>query len=491
MNDSGLDKIEPLVASLAGDQLNLASLLPAGTVIADECFINVIGCWGSAKVTIANPPPSFGSFSLALDSKSNAVGADIAIRNLRLDIDIQGSGLVPNCGLRLTANQMSLNGDYTLEPAANPRDIDVNLSGPIGVGFAGFSHQFTYGLCDAPIIGDIIQAFLPDIQQFATDGIKGFVGDPDGAGPQDSPIAAAMETTLAGISITGAVGAGLGMTMDAPLFEVAEDPTGITFGSNASFTVSIGGGPGQCLPPPGTPNFTASYAPPEPFPTFGANTPVGHVPYGLGLGISSAAFNQLLRGQTECGLMRTSLTSIDLDGPGGADPAPITSSLLSLFIPEFGKLPPNTPLRIDIAPTLAPIVTGAAGPSGELSELKLAQVSVDIVQPGPETVWLSGAFDVRLGLAMDFKPDGSGLAMTISTPEAADMVMTIIYNPLGTNEPELEQTLPAVFRPLIPQLAGALSGFPIPQFFGLSLQGVEVSKNGSFMALFANLTPTP
>jgi hypothetical protein len=31
----------------------------------------------------------------------------------------------------------------------------------------------------------------------------------------------------------------------------------------------------------------------------------------------------------------------------------------------------------------------------------------------------------------------------------------------------------------------------VPQFFGLSLKGVEVSKNGSFLALFANLAPTP
>ena len=77
---------------------------------------------------------------------------------------------------------------------------------------------------------------------------------------------------------------------------------------------------------------------------------------------------------------------------------------------------------------------------------------------------------------MDFLPDGSGLAMTIAVPEAADTVMTVIYNPLGTNEAQLEQVLPSVFRPLIPELAGALSGFPIPQFFGLSLQGVEVSR---------------
>src|SRR6185369_12854983 len=127
---------------------------------------------------------------------------------------------------------------------------------------------------------------------------------------------------------------------------------------------SVGSGPGQCIPPPGAPNFTASYAKPETFPTFGATTPVAHTPYDLGIAISTAGFNQLLRGQTECGLMRSSLTTIDLDGEGGVPPLPITSTLLSLLVPELGQLPANTPLRIDIAPTLAPIVTGNAGPGG-------------------------------------------------------------------------------------------------------------------------------
>ncbi len=493
INDSGLDQVEPLVAMLAGDQLDIGAMIPVGTVMADECFLNVIGCWGSAVVKIANPAPSFGGFSLALDSKPNAVNANISVNNLRLDIDIDGSGLVPDCGLRVTASKMGLNGDYALEPqASNPRFVDVSLAGDFSAGFTGFAYHFTSGICTWPIIGDIINAIVgPMITDLATDGINGFLGDPDGPGPQDNPIAGAIEDTLAGISISGSVGSGVGMMFDAPLFQVAEDNSGMTFGAGASFTTTFGTGPGQCVPPPGTPNFVASYAPPEAFPSFGANTPVGNKAYGIGLGISSAAFNQLLRGQTECGLMQTSLTEIDLDGPGGVDPVQINSSLLSLMVPEFGKLPPNTPLRIDVAPTIAPVVTGAAGPAGELSELRISHMSIDIIEPGSNTVWLSGAFDVRLGLNMAFLPDGSGLAVSVAVPEAEDMIMTVIYNPLGTDEAQLEQTLPAVFRPLVPSLAGALSGFPVPQFFGLSLAGVEVSKNGGFLALFANLTATP
>src|SRR5262249_33465793 len=162
-----------------------------------------------------------------------------------------------------------------------------------------------------------------------------------------------------------------------------------------------------------------------------------------------------------------------------------------LLAPQFGQLPPNTPLRIDIAPTLAPIVTGNPGPNGELTELRIAHVAVDIVEPGPETVWLSGAFDARLGMDFDFLPNGPGIAITIAPPSAADVAMSVIYNPLGTDEAQLEAVLPGLIRTQIPDLAGALAGFPLPQFFGLSLGGVEVSRTGQFMGLYANLRPAP
>jgi cysteine-rich repeat protein len=487
MNDSGLDTVEPLVGGLAAGQFDIGSLISPGALVADECFIHFIGCLGSARVTIANPPPSVGDLSIALDSKTNAVYAAIDIANLRVDVNINGSGLVPNCGLRMRANVMHLNGDYAMEPkAGSPSNVDVNLVSPITAGFTNFSTTFTSGICTWPIIGDIIQAVLPDVSKLAGDGIKGFLADPDGAGPLDSPIADGIETALAGISISGPVGEGVSLTLDAPLFAVNEDSNGITLGADLKFTTSIGNGPGQCIPPVEAPDLVRSFSKFEPFPAFGTHTPSGK-PYGLGICISSAGFNQLLRGQTECGLMRSSLTSIDLDGDGPLPALTIDSSLLSALIPEFGQLPPGTPLRIDVYPTLAPLVTGNDGPQGAVTELKIGQMIMEIVDPSTETVWLTGGLDVRLGMDLAFLPDGSGLAITITTPQASDITIAVIENPLGANQVHVETVLPGLIQPLIPGLAGALSGFPLPQFFGLTLQGVEVERNGQFISLFANL----
>src|SRR5262249_32973189 len=104
VNDSGLDTLEPLVGGLAAGQLDLATILPSGTELLNECFISIIGCWGRARVKIANPAPSFNNLTVAFDPKTDAVFGDIGVDNLRIDVDIDGSGLVPDCGLRLTAD---------------------------------------------------------------------------------------------------------------------------------------------------------------------------------------------------------------------------------------------------------------------------------------------------------------------------------------------------------------------------------------------------
>jgi hypothetical protein len=351
------------------------------------------------------------------------------------------------------------------------------------VTFTNFRHEFVSGSCG------LVSSRLGDVEALARDAIGGFIDDPDGAGPQDSPLADAIEQALDGVSIAGAVGSGLGLQLDAPLFQVAEDATGVTLGAHASFTTSIGNQPGQCMPPPGAPNLTASYAPPSTFPTFGATTPSA-LPYDVAVAISTAGFNQLLRGQTECGLLRSTLTTIDLDGDGGVPPLPITAGLLALLAPEFGRLPAATPLEIEITPTLAPIVTGNPGPSGELTELRIAQVLIEFAEPGGP-VWLGAVLDARLGMNLDFLLDGSGLGVTLSEPAPADMSLVILDNPLGTNAAQLEAALPALIRPMIPELAGGLAGFPLPQFFGLVLDGGEVSQTGQFGSLYAKLVPAP
>ena len=49
------------------------------------------------------------------------------------------------------------------------------------------------------------------------------------------------------------------------------------------------------------------------------------------------------------------------------------------------------------------------------------------------------------------------------------------------------QNLPPLVGALLPSLAGSLASFPLPEFLGLGLSGVESSRTGQFMVLYANL----
>jgi len=487
LNDSGLDDIEPLVADLAGDGLNLADLVPVGTTLVNnQCFIDsFLGCLGRGTVKISTPAPSFSSFGLAMDSMTNFVAGDITVNNIAVNVYLSGSGLVPSCPIGITASQAFFNGDYALQPdAGDPTTIDVNQLGPLDVSFSNFNTSYG-GICDVPVIGDIIQAFMPNVQNLTIGAMEDFLDDPDGAGPQDSPTADAIEEALAGVQITGPIGEGLGVNLDAPLFAVNEDNAGITLGSNSRFTVSIGGGPGQCIPPVGAPNLTRSLSKPTTFPSFGANTPVGNIPYDLGICISPAGFNQLLRSQVECGLLVGSVTEFDL----GGGPVPLTAGLLTALIPQMSAFPAATPFRIDIRPTIAPVVTGDPGPGGALTELRISHVIADMVaNDGSETVALTAAFDTNVGMNMAFAGGGLGVSLT----SGGAVTVAVLYNPLNVNEANLEtNVLPPLVDLLLPQLAGSLAGFPLPDFFGLQLGGVEVTANGDFLSLFANLTPAP
>jgi len=96
LNDSGLDQIEPTIHSLVN--LDLASLLPVGTtVISGYCAISVFGaCVGHIDARVANPPPSISDWSLNVDSQTNSAAGNINVSNMRIDLDLIGSGLAPS-----------------------------------------------------------------------------------------------------------------------------------------------------------------------------------------------------------------------------------------------------------------------------------------------------------------------------------------------------------------------------------------------------------
>jgi hypothetical protein len=166
----------------------------------------------------------FGGFGLGVDTAPTGVDTDIQIDDFFLEVDLD-LGWLGSCTLEVETTSANLTGSFDLSPlAADPTLVDVNLASSVGVVFGGFSSQFVSGICDDPLIGDIINLIMSqgDIQNLMRQGFVDNLADPDGAGPLDSPLAAGIETALAGISIAGPVGEAVGGVLDAPIVSITE-----------------------------------------------------------------------------------------------------------------------------------------------------------------------------------------------------------------------------------------------------------------------------
>jgi hypothetical protein len=479
INDRGFDSIEPIATTLV--TIDPSTLVSPGTkVMEDYCYASLGSlCIGTVDVAISNtPPPTVGPLAIAIDSQTGAIDGDISIEDLRVTVNLDSTSGIPiHCELKINVGLTHILGDYGLSPlASQPTKVDVTQVGTVTVNASDTTYSTDCSGLFGAITESLIGSAIGDVGALFAGGMQDFLNEVDGNG--NTAIAGAIETALAGVDIAGPVGSGLGLDLDAPFTAINEDPNGITFSANVSATaVAVA---------PGAPDLLASYHVDEAFPAFGTTSPVQHLPYGIGLGISTSGFNQLLKSQIEGGLLQSTITEIDL----GTGPLPLTAGLLAALFTPFNVIPPATPISIRVSPTIAPVLTGDPGPAGELGELRASHIRVEFVQdagqPG-EQVRLVLAVDAKIGLNLAFQPGGIGFAL--STPTANDVTVSLLKNPLGVSEASLQGFLPSVLAGFLPDLASALQSFPLPSFLGLSLSGIEVSRNGQYYAIFADLTP--
>ncbi|MCP5060498.1 MAG: hypothetical protein GY937_27690 [bacterium] len=475
ITDTGLAAMAPVMASLV--TLDPAALLPVGTVLDSGCKIpGPFGtCLGSATTSISNPPPSISGFGLDIVPITDALNGTVSIYDLDIHIQISGTGLVPTCGVRLTAALTDLPGTYEVEPTVPTSlpGLDVHQTA-ISVSFSGFNQSFVSGICDVPIIGDLIGLIIGDLQDDVTSGFQSFLSDPDGTGPADAPIADAIETATAGLDIDGAIGTSIGVNMDAPTFAALEDPNGLTIGTDASITAS--------MPAAGAPDLLASYHVDEVFPDFPALTPVGGLPYGLALSLGTSAFNQLLKAEVESGLLASTITELDLFGTG---PLPLTAGLLTAFIPEMAILDPAEPFEMILEPGAAPFITGAPGPAGELALMYVPGLVLKLQPEGSNVPLVTVVVDAQVGL--DFNFVAGELAITIASVVPGTINIDIVLNRIDTNEAVLDAVLTFALDAALPSLADSLGSFPIPSLLGLTTSFVEASRAGEFIGLWLDV----
>lgn len=492
--NAGLVGLGPVINDLAGGAFDISGLILAQDPLLPPADVG-LGHSMSGRAYEGGAE----SVSVGATSTATGVSTPITIKNLYLGLDLQLSGPILNgpCKLELIIPTTSIAARFDLAPApGDPSHVDVNMVGSPTVTLNGVTYEFISGICDPStfLIGSIINSLAGGmIESEIAGGFQTQLGDPDGSGPADSPVADAIETALAQISIAGSVGDAVQARLDAPFTQINETASAIDMRADADFQTVIGTEPGQCVPAPGAPDVTSSFHVPGAYPTLGGTTPSGQ-PYGLGLVISTSAFNQLLSSMTECGLLNQELHEIDLNGTV----VPVNPAVLSLLVPQFATLSPTADMFIRVDPNFAPFLTDApSGPGGATAEMRLADLRISFVQNLPyegttlPIDMLSIAVEAPLGLSMAFDPVAGQLAPTITPPEGSEVTSRVVSNLIGADE----AATAAVFSSLFPNFVGGLSSsfgaFPLPSFLGLDLSVGEIARQGEAFVLYADLDPAP
>ncbi len=485
-NDSGLDDFEPVLEDLVG--FDLAGVLPVGLRIYNKCVVDTFaGCIGRAKVYVDDPPPSYTAQRVALDAFADGVQLDLALQDVRVDLEIRGSGVVPDCRLRLTADEVRVGGRYALAPdAVDPSAIDLGQNGSLVIMFDDFRQNFTGGSCNDGLIEDVVNDVVGDLKADIRNALRDLLDDPDGGGPDDGPLADAIEAALADLEIARPIGQALQVGLRSPIVAVSQDDDGVTIVTD-NVVEALPGDPAGCEAPADAPDFVASYEPAPALPALGPLTPAAGLPYDVALSVSDAALDQGLKAFTECGLLHSDLEDLTL----GGSTFPIDAGLLALIEPAFGSLPSDLPLSLRVRPALAPVLAAGPGPDGELAALRIADLRIDVIDPVDGFVWLGMAVDATTGL--DFGFDATTGELSLATAGSlAGVAITVLDDAIGADEPALVATLTTLLEGGVVSLGDDLGSFRLPALLGLELVPVEIERGtGSATFFFDAATPVP
>ena len=108
-----------------------------------------------------------------------------------------------------------------------------------------------------------------------------------------------------------------------------------------------------------------------------------------------------------------------------------------------------------------------------------------------EAVLQSLKMDEQIATFISLEEASREVGKICNAYKGEDIDLTVLQNTFNIFEPGLIGLLQFLLPSVLPSLAGSLGTFPLPDFLGLQLDLVEVSKNGAFMSLFVNLTPVP
>ena len=487
VTDAGFDVIEPVALELL--PIDFSNAVPEGAVVLEPgtCVFPVgDACLVTASAVVNGDTQVEGEITVAMDAQPESILVDMSVSGVSVPIAMSAllGELVINCEVTATLGTLGIQGSFELQPdAIDPALVDVVQSdaAPLSVSQEGV--EIVAESCEFEFLTRLVNllagAFAPLVQS----GMESFL-EADLPGTDDTPIAGAIEAAMATIKVGDSVGDAIAADVDGVFRSIVESSDDVLLSADTDFAPA-------CAAVAGAPAFERSSAPPtatEPLPLA---TPDGGVAHHIALALTPTGFNQVLRTMTECGLLVADITELT----AGSEPVPLTTQQIGLIIPalrdEYGE---DEPVRVELRPTIAPFVTGAAGPKGELLEMIVPHLVVDFVLPdvdeGDGLLALSIAVDIN-SQGVNLVPSASGneLGFSLAAPDESQIAVFMLANPFGADPKALQGLLPTFLPGFLNVVVADIPPFTIPEFAGLTLTPVEVSQSGGAIGIFTTASP--
>ncbi|MGH0037090.1 MAG: hypothetical protein ACQGVK_18850 [Myxococcota bacterium] len=478
LSDLALDTIASEFAAAVEAELDVETLIRESNPVASEseCIVDTpLGCAAKLKVEADIEKVDFAKLKVNADSRNDFLKLEVILKHLEIEYDTDGD---IDCKGRIRTDKVTVPGDYLVAPdALKPWRLDVDLvPDSLYVKLEGFDHEFTGGVCDAPIVDDVVEDLLGDIDDLLRDALEEVLDDPDGSGRKDSPVAEGVEDAIDYRSLWAPLGEALGVGVDTHLGAAVADRKGLTI----DFDLLVGEPALDCEPGP---DLAAALRVPSVPIEWGELTPGGQ-PYDLAVALSASALNQMMRARVACGWLRSSIDTLDL----GSGPVPLDAGLLAILVPDFAAIAPDTPLTLELEPVLAPLVTGELGPAGELLDLWLSHWKVSVVDPN-QSALIELVIELRAGVGLALGADGASLEFALGTVPGEAIRSAVVRSLLDVDEAQVAAAVAALVPVMLDSFGLDLDPIPLPELIGLQLVGVEMAPVGDQVVAFLGLAP--
>jgi len=438
LNNTGFQNVSAIIASELASQFDPSNFIGTsaggGTITAFSTASQNINVFGAG---------------------ANTAQAEITINGFH--VGVSGiDAVLGTCDAVYDASQVSITvqADLVGQLVASVTNTVVT--------FTGTSADLTGG-----VFCDFVNLFLTDLESDFNSELSSTFS---------TEIPAALNSTLAGINVSGPIGEQLDAVIDAVYTDIPEDSSGVSFILDSNITA--------LSPVPDAPPITSTVVPTSAgSPILNQFVPGTGTTYDLGFCLSDGFVNRAMAAFMLQGQFNQSISEIPL----GETTVALTTGLLSIITGDssYGDACPGCSVTLVLKPTAAPISRAPLPAEDGDVVLIIPNYRLDgFADQGGTPLPLLSA-NLTFSLPVNLNVQASTISPSVGTLAISNV--KILSNDIGADEGAFTGVVTQLFPLAASSLGGLFGQIPLPPFQGLTIAGVDSAYNVSCVGIYMNL----